>query len=124
MVARDDCRPGRLVRHVRGLPPGPAKALIEGFGLREQRYLVVADGPGVADAAHDHAEVEGPDRPVGEREVDTQVAEDQVVGKRAGFADRVRRGHADRLGVVVLGDAVGADTVRVQSLEDCVLGEQ
>jgi hypothetical protein len=40
-----------------------------------------------------------------------------------GLEDVVRGGHADRLGVVVLGHAAGADAVRVQALEDRIVGE-
>jgi hypothetical protein len=46
------------------------------FGLGELRYLVMADEPSVAGPAHDHAEVHGSNRPVGESEINAEVAQD------------------------------------------------
>ena len=52
------------------------------------------------------------------------VAEYQAIAQRAGFAERVHRGHARGLGGVVLGDARLPDGVGMQALEDRVRREQ
>src|SRR5450755_2890186 len=71
----------------------------------EAGYLVVVDLGAVRGGLDEHAEVDGQGGPVGEGEVDAEVAEDQVVGGAAGFQDAVGGGHAERLGRVVVGDA-------------------
>jgi hypothetical protein len=59
-----------------------------------------------------------------ETEVDSEVAEHQTVAQRAGFAERVHRGHAPRLGGVILGDPGRPHCVGMQALKDRVRREQ
>jgi hypothetical protein len=73
--------------------------------------------------AHDHAEVHGENRPIGEGEINAEIAQDKIVGQASSLQDCVGGGHADRLRGVVLGNAFRADAVRVQALEDHIVGE-
>ena len=106
-------------------PSGPATIVVpaEAPGQVEPRDLVVADEPVVVDPPHEHAEVDGQGRPVGEAELHLQVAEDHVVGETADLPDVVRGGQAERLSGVVRGDAGTTDRVRLQPLKDRVVGE-
>src|SRR5258708_11807034 len=103
---RGSCRPGHsLIGFIAGISV-------------EARHLVVDDPPAVGLLADDHTEVHGEGGAVAETEVDSEVAEYQTIAQRAGFAERVHRGHAHRLGGAVLGDARRPHGVGMQALKD------
>src|SRR5947209_2628001 len=91
--------------------------------LVEPRRLIVDDAPPVLGLRYHHAEEHADDMPIWEGEVSADVSEHLVCAQPAGLQDLVVHRHARWLARVILDDALAADAVRAQALEDGVLAE-